>query len=88
MSKMRNRVNIEIEIPFQIANDGVLMMGRCMYMPNNTIIKQKILQEAHESKFTIHPGSIEIYQDLKQYYWWSNVKIEVANYMTKCGICQ
>ena len=61
VSKMRNRVNTKIETPFRNANDWVLIMGWCMYMPNNKIINQKILQEAPESIFTIHLGSIKMY---------------------------
>jgi len=38
VSKVRNRVNTKIETPFQIANDGVLILGRHMYMPKNKII--------------------------------------------------
>jgi hypothetical protein len=59
-----------------------------MYMPDNKALKQKLLREAHESKFIIYLGSTKMYQDLKQYYWWPNMKKEVAGYVAKCSICQ
>jgi len=59
-----------------------------MYVPDNKAFKQKLLREAHESKFTVHPGSIKMYPDLKQYYWWPNMRKEVAGYVAKCSIFQ
>jgi hypothetical protein len=59
-----------------------------MYMPDEKALKQKLLRKAHESKFTVHPGSTKMYQDLKQYYWWPNMRKEVVGYMAKCSICQ
>jgi len=59
-----------------------------MYMPDNKALKQKLLREAHESKFTVHPGSTKMYQDLKQYFWWPNMRKEVADYVAKYSICQ
>ena len=79
VSKMRNRVNTRIKTPFRIADDGVLMMGQRVYVHDNGNVKQKILQEAHESKFMMHLGSTKMYQDLKQHFWWPNMKREVVN---------
>jgi len=58
---MRNKVNIKIETPFRIANDALLILRWRIYVPNNKIINKKILQEAPESKFTIHLGSTKMY---------------------------
>lgn len=58
-------MNAEIETLFEITNHGVLMMGQHLYLPNRGVIKQKVLQEAHESKFATHLGSTKLYQDLK-----------------------
>ncbi|WVZ70783.1 hypothetical protein U9M48_019423, partial [Paspalum notatum var. saurae] len=42
-------------------------------------LRKKILDEAHTSMFTMHPGSNKIYQDLKQKFWWTRMKREIAN---------
>ena len=60
-SKIRRDVEAGVEMKFRIANDGSLMMGQRLYIPNDRTIKQMILQEAHESKFSIHPGSTKMY---------------------------
>ncbi|KAG8491589.1 hypothetical protein CXB51_014771 [Gossypium anomalum] len=38
-------------------------------MTNDELIR-KILQEAHSSFLSIHPGSTKMYNDLKKMYWW------------------
>jgi hypothetical protein len=55
------------------------MMGQRVYVHDNGNVKQKILQEAHESKFMMHLGSTKMYQDLKQHFWCPNMKREVVN---------
>jgi len=47
-----------------------------------------ILEEAHKSKLSMHPGTTKIYQDLKKMYWWPKMKREVAQYVAKCLVCQ
>ncbi|WVZ63617.1 hypothetical protein U9M48_013233 [Paspalum notatum var. saurae] len=43
-------------------------------------LRKKILDEAHTSMFTMHPGSNKMYQDLKQKFWWTRMKREIAKY--------
>ncbi|GJX62506.1 putative reverse transcriptase domain-containing protein [Tanacetum coccineum] len=38
-------------------------------------------------KYSIHPGSDKMYQDLKKLYWWPNMKAEIATYVSKCLTC-
>nr|GEY03975.1 hypothetical protein [Tanacetum cinerariifolium] len=39
-----------------------------------------IMHASHKSKYSIHPGSDKMYQDLKKLYWWSNMKADIATY--------
>jgi hypothetical protein len=59
-----------------------------MYLPGDQTLKREVLQKAHESRLATHPGCTKMYQDLKDFYWWPNMKKEVAEYVAKCGICQ
>jgi hypothetical protein len=81
-------MDVRIKTSFRVADDGTLIMGQCVYVPNNEMVKRKVLQETHDSKFVMHPGSTKMYQDLKPHYWWPNMKREIADYVLKCGICQ
>ncbi|WVZ93896.1 hypothetical protein U9M48_039848 [Paspalum notatum var. saurae] len=51
-------------------------------------LRKKILNEAHTSMFTMHPGSNKMYQDLKQKFWWTRMKREIAKYVSECDVCQ
>ena len=53
-----------------------------------TELKNEILQEAYNSRFSIHLGSTKMYQDLKQNFWWPNMKGEVAEWVARCYTCQ
>jgi hypothetical protein len=77
-----------IETPFQVVDDGSWMIEQCLYVSDDEMVKQMVLRDAHESQFTMHPGSTRMYQDLKHHYWWPNMKRELVEYVSKCGICQ
>ncbi|GKA92232.1 retrovirus-related pol polyprotein from transposon TNT 1-94 [Tanacetum coccineum] len=45
------------------------------------------MHESHKSKYSIHPGSDKMYQDMKKLYWWPNMKADIATYVSKCLTC-
>jgi hypothetical protein len=51
-------------------------------------LHQLILREAHDSAYSIHPGSTKMYQDLKEKYWWYSLKTDVATHVALCDVCQ
>ena len=55
---------------------------------HDSIIMAQLHDEAHLSKFSIHPGSTKMYQDLKQNFWWTRMKIEIAKHVSECDACQ
>nr|GEW37219.1 retrotransposon protein, putative, Ty3-gypsy subclass [Tanacetum cinerariifolium] len=44
--------------------------------------------KAHSSSFSVHLGSTKMYHDLKQHFWWSGMKRDVATFVSRCLICQ
>jgi hypothetical protein len=44
-------------------------------------IRELILQEAHDSAYSIHPRSTKMYHDLKSRYWWYGMKRAIAEYV-------
>ena len=50
-----------------------------VYVPNNTEIRKLMLQEAHESPYSIYPGNTKMYLDLKEHFWWTGMKKDIAN---------
>ena len=51
-------------------------------------LRKKILDEAHLSKYSIHPGSNKMYRGLRAKFWWTRMKREVARYVAECDTCQ
>jgi hypothetical protein len=49
--------------------------------PNIKELKDKILREAHESSYSIHPRENKMYHDLKAAYWWYGMKRDVSEYV-------
>src|SRR4051812_15028599 len=66
----------------------MIMFNKRICVPDDALLKRRILDEAHKGDFTIHPGSSKMYQDLKRDYWWSGMKRDVAVYVSECAVCQ
>ena len=64
------------------------MIGSRLCLPAVEELKRQVLEEAHCFAYAMHPGSTKMYCTLKEYYWWSGMKREVAEYVSKCFICQ
>ncbi|TYK14639.1 ty3-gypsy retrotransposon protein [Cucumis melo var. makuwa] len=75
-------------VEFSISSDGGLLFERRLSVPADSVVKTELLTEAHISHFFMHPGSTKMYQDLKRVYWWHNMKREVAEFISKCLVCQ
>ncbi|TYK04865.1 pol protein [Cucumis melo var. makuwa] len=75
-------------VEFCISSDGGLLFERRLCVPSDSAVKTELLSEGHSSPFSMHPGSTKMYQDLKWVYWWRNMKKEVAEFVSKCLVCQ
>jgi hypothetical protein len=73
---------------FQEDSKGVLLFKGRMVVPKNHQLRKQIMDEAHLSKFAMHPGSTKMYQDLKQNFWWTRMRREIAKYVSECDVCQ
>jgi hypothetical protein len=72
---------------FRQDGKGILWFESRLVVPKNKDLKKKILDEAHLSKFSMHPGSTKMYHDLKPLYWWTRMKREIAQYVAECDTC-
>jgi len=59
---------------FNINQDDILRYGSRVCVPSNEGLKKEILEEAHNSKFSIHPRSTKMYHDLCSWFWWKGMK--------------
>ena len=75
-------------LDFNLSPEGIVRFRNRLVIPNDENLKREVLEEAHRSKYTIHPGSNKLYQDLRQLYWWDKMKRDIAQYVQTCLVCQ
>jgi hypothetical protein len=73
---------------FRQDGKSILWFESRLVVPKNKDLKKKILDEAHLSKFSMHPGSTKMYHDMKPLYWWTRMKREIVQYVSECDTCQ
>ncbi|GKA52790.1 putative reverse transcriptase domain-containing protein [Tanacetum coccineum] len=64
--------------------DGTLCLNGRSWLPCYGNLRTVIMHESHKLKYSIHPGSDKMYQDMKKLYWWPNKKSDIATYISKC----
>ncbi|GJT00359.1 putative reverse transcriptase domain-containing protein [Tanacetum coccineum] len=67
--------------------DETLCLKNRSWIPCFGNLRALIMHKSHKSKYSIHPRSDKMYQDLKKLYWWPNMKAEIATYVSKCMTC-
>nr|GEZ03663.1 putative reverse transcriptase domain-containing protein [Tanacetum cinerariifolium] len=67
--------------------DGTQCLNGKSWIPCYGDLRTVIMHESHKLKYSIHPGSDKMYQDMKKLYWWPNIKANIATYVRKCLTC-
>ncbi|GKA66120.1 putative reverse transcriptase domain-containing protein [Tanacetum coccineum] len=67
--------------------DGTLCLNGRSWLPCYGDLRIVIMHESYKSKYSIHPSSEKMYQDMKRLYWWPNIKANIATYVSKCLTC-
>nr|GEY59047.1 reverse transcriptase domain-containing protein [Tanacetum cinerariifolium] len=63
--------------------DGTQCLNGRSWLPCYSNLRMVIMYESHKSKYSIHPGSDKIYQDMKKLCWWPNMNADIATYLPK-----
>nr|GEW61997.1 putative reverse transcriptase domain-containing protein [Tanacetum cinerariifolium] len=72
---------------FKIRTNGIRYHDKRIRLPLHGGLRDLIMHESHKSKYSIHPRSTKMYQDLRKLYWWLNMKADIATYVGKCLTC-
>ncbi|KAI3747349.1 hypothetical protein L6452_09803 [Arctium lappa] len=70
-----------------VDNRGVRCYEQRVWIPKRGDLRKRILEEAHKSRYSIHPGTNKMYRDLKRSYWWSGLKKDIAYFVERCLTC-
>ncbi|KAD4180494.1 hypothetical protein E3N88_29085 [Mikania micrantha] len=68
-------------------NRGLKTRWGRVWIPPTCPLKSTLLEEAHKSKYSIHPGATKMYRDLRVNYWWPGMKRDVVKHVEKCLTC-
>ncbi|XP_070031854.1 uncharacterized protein [Nicotiana tomentosiformis] len=58
----------------------------CVLMQHG--LHRQAMGETHYSRYSVHPGEIKIYHDIREIYWWDGMKKDIAEFVPRCPNCQ
>ena len=73
---------------FDYDSRGLMTLHGRVWVPYWGGVRQVLMDEAHKSRFSIHPGATKMYRDLRPDYWWPCMKRDVAWYVERCLTCR
>ena len=73
---------------FCITQDRVFTMKGKVCVPNVEDLIRMIKEEAHCLTYAMYSGSTKMYQTIKENYWWSGMKKDIAKFVSRCLVCQ
>ncbi|WVZ80451.1 hypothetical protein U9M48_027924 [Paspalum notatum var. saurae] len=88
LPKIRELLKLGKAPHFRKDEQGTLWYKNRICVPNVDSIRKLILSEAHDTAYSIHPGSTKMYYDLKERFWWYGMKRAVAEYVAIYDTCQ
>jgi hypothetical protein len=88
IQEIKRNIKEEKSPSFSEDEEGVLWYKGRICVPSVKELKDKILREAHESAYSIHPRGNKMYHDLNATYWWCGMKRDVVEYVALCNTCE
>jgi hypothetical protein len=84
MKHIHEKIEADKANCFRKVDQGIISFNDRIVVTKDAEVRQQILDEAQLSQYSIHPGITKMYRDLKQHYWWTKMKIEIARYVARC----
>ncbi|GJY38692.1 putative reverse transcriptase domain-containing protein [Tanacetum coccineum] len=70
-----------LERHFEQRADGEIYFFDRIWIPSVGGVRKLIMDEAHTSRYSVHPGADKMYYDLRDLYWWPDMKRDIAEYV-------
>ncbi|XP_070034781.1 uncharacterized protein [Nicotiana tomentosiformis] len=74
--------------PFKIIGDGVLRYRGRLCVPNVIGLHRQVMGETHYSCYSVHLGATKMYHDIREIYWWDQMKKDIVEFVAQCPNCQ
>ncbi|XP_062114563.1 uncharacterized protein LOC133825665 [Humulus lupulus] len=87
LSEQKQEIQNGNAIDHTVLDTGLIKYKGRIFVSDNEELKKENLVEAHTTPYSIHPMTTKMYHDLKALYWWSEMKKDVVDYVTKCLTC-
>jgi hypothetical protein len=84
---IKDKMQRETSKHFRVNEQGVLWFDNHLVVPKDRELKNQLMDGAHLSKLSIHPGSSKMYQELRPCFWLTKTKKEIAAYVARCDTC-
>ena len=85
--KLKASVHKQKVMTFEQGGDGVMKYQARLCVLEVDGLQERILEEAHSSKYSIHPGSTKMYRDLRKIYLYNGMEKGIAKFVFKCLNC-
>ncbi|GKD81087.1 putative reverse transcriptase domain-containing protein, partial [Tanacetum coccineum] len=76
-----------LDAQFERRGDGGIYFVNRIWIPSIGNVRKLIMDEAHTSRYSVHPGADTMYYDLRDLYWWPGMKKDIIDYVSKCLTC-
>ncbi|GJR29449.1 putative reverse transcriptase domain-containing protein [Tanacetum coccineum] len=76
-----------LERHFEQRDNGEIYFFDRIWIPSVGGVRKLIMDEAHTSRYSVHPGADKMYYDLRDLYWWPGMKRDIAEYVSRCLTC-
>ena len=84
MTEIRERIKNKPQTEFASSQEGTLEFKRHTYVPDGPNFIEQLLEEAHQTPYSVYPIVTKMYQDLKRRYWWLGMKKDVIRFVERC----
>ncbi|GJT40227.1 reverse transcriptase domain-containing protein [Tanacetum coccineum] len=76
-----------LDAQFESKENGAIHFVGRIWVPSTGGLRKVIMDEAHASRYSVHPGADKMYYDLRDVYWWPGMKRDIAEYVNRCLTC-
>ncbi|GJU21108.1 putative reverse transcriptase domain-containing protein [Tanacetum coccineum] len=76
-----------VETDFERRDNGEIYFFDRIWIPSVGDVRKLIMDEAHTSRYSVHPSADKINYDLRDLYWWPGMKRDIAEYVSRCLTC-